>query len=325
VLAERSEGPLVSLSGTSAPALTPSTQTLSGTVGSAITPSSAPTPSGLGGTVSYAISPALPAGLTLNPSTGVISGTPSVAQTTAPFTLTGTGASSGTATSTLSLGIENGPALTPTFGTPAATANGYTVAISNDDPAYTWSATTTAGSVSLSGGLVTVTGLTSGASATVTLFSSRSDYYNGSATVSGTAAVAAVLTPATQTLSGTVGSALTASSALSASGFSGAVSYAISPALPTGLSLNTSTGVVSGTPTAAQSATSYTLTGTGATSGTATTSLSITVAPGAALNPTFGTPTPTANGYTVGISNYDANSEVFKVVVASMVNAKPLV
>lgn len=85
------------------------------------------------------------------------------------------------------------------------------------------------------------------------------------------------LSPSTQTMNGAVGTALTSSTALTASGFSGAVTYSISPTLPSGLSLNTSTGVISGTPLAAQSATTYTITGAGATSGSATSSVSITV------------------------------------------------
>jgi hypothetical protein len=67
------------------------------------------------------------------------------------------------------------------------------------------------------------------------------------------------------------------SAALSATGFSGTVSYAIAPALPTGLSLDSSTGVISGTPTAPQALTSYVMTGTGATSGSATAGVSIAI------------------------------------------------
>ena len=57
-------------------------------------------------------------------------------------------------------------------------------------------------------------------------------------------------------------------------------SYSIAPALPSGLSFSSSTGLISGTPTATQSATSYTVTATnsGGTS-TATFSLAITNAP----------------------------------------------
>lgn len=52
-----------------------------------------------------------------------------------------------------------------------------------------------------------------------------------------------------------------------------AASYTISPALPTGLSFNTNTGVISGTPTAASAATTYTITaiGTNASQTSATT------------------------------------------------------
>ncbi|MEI7786855.1 MAG: putative Ig domain-containing protein, partial [Betaproteobacteria bacterium] len=92
-----------------------------------------------------------------------------------------------------------------------------------------------------------------------------------------TVAAAPSLAPTSQTVSGQVNAALTATSAISASNFTGAPTYSISPALPAGLSLNTGTGEISGTPTASQSATTHTLT---ATSGaqTATASISLTVA-----------------------------------------------
>ena len=53
-------------------------------------------------------------------------------------------------------------------------------------------------------------------------------------------------------------------------------SYAISPAAPTGLTFNTTTGQLSGTPTSTQSATTYTITGTNA-SGSASQSFTLTV------------------------------------------------
>ena len=54
-------------------------------------------------------------------------------------------------------------------------------------------------------------------------------------------------------------------------------SYAVSPSLPAGLSLDTKTGIISGTPTTVTAAASYTVTATNAT-GSTTASLSITVA-----------------------------------------------
>ena len=77
--------------------------------------------------------------------------------------------------------------LIPTFGTPSATMDGFTAQVSNYDANYTWAANTTAGAVNISGsGLLTVTGLTPGQSATVTVQTARgSGYVPGSAGVSG--------------------------------------------------------------------------------------------------------------------------------------------
>jgi hypothetical protein len=58
-------------------------------------------------------------------------------------------------------------------------------------------------------------------------------------------------------------------------------SYAISPAASAGLTFSTSTGQLSGTPTSAQSATTYTITATNAT-GSTTQTFTLTVSPGAA-------------------------------------------
>jgi hypothetical protein len=81
-----------------------------------------------------------------------------------------------------------GPALTATFGATASTTNGFTVQVSNYNADYAWTVTTTAGSANISNsGLVTVTGLTSGQSATVTVTATRTGYDNGSAQVNGSA------------------------------------------------------------------------------------------------------------------------------------------
>jgi sugar lactone lactonase YvrE len=66
------------------------------------------------------------------------------------------------------------------------------------------------------------------------------------------------------------------------------ISYSISPALPAGLSINSYTGIISGTPTACSPATNYTVTGNnGTNSGTAIVSITV--------NPTV----PTGTGATI--------------------------
>ena len=57
------------------------------------------------------------------------------------------------------------------------------------------------------------------------------------------------LSPASQTVNGNVGIAITATTAFTATNFSGGVVYSLDSDLPPGLSLDTDTGVISGTPT----------------------------------------------------------------------------
>ena len=79
-------------------------------------------------------------------------------------------------------------ALIPNFDVPIATADGFTVAVNNYDADYTWAASTNAGSASIdSNGLITVTGLNPGQSATVTVTTNRTGYASGTADVSGNA------------------------------------------------------------------------------------------------------------------------------------------
>jgi len=116
---------------------------------------------------------------------------------------------------------------TPEFGAPTATADGYTVSITNYSDDYTWATpTVSAGSVAVTSTVgatrvLTVTGLSPGASATITQNTTRSGYANGSATVTGTATTVAqtITRTSTSPTSPVVGAnytpAATASSGLS--------------------------------------------------------------------------------------------------------------
>jgi Putative Ig domain len=148
-------------------------------------------PTVIGAVTSYSVTPALPAGLSLDTVSGVVSGTPSTATAQAIYTITASN-SAGSTTFALSL----------TVNPPAPTGLSY------------------------------------------------------SSPVQLTVGVAApTLTP---TVTGIV------------------ASYAVTPALPAGLSLNTSSGEITGTPTVAVAKTSYTITATNVT-GSASFALSLAV------------------------------------------------
>ena len=75
---------------------------------------------------------------------------------------------------------------TPTFSTPTQTEDGFTVTITNYDPAYTYTFAATAGTVVVgANGVVTITGLEPGASATLTATATQAGHAIESATVTG--------------------------------------------------------------------------------------------------------------------------------------------
>ena len=91
--------------------------------------------------------------------------------------------------------------IVPTVTTSVSTATGFTFTISNYSSSYTYALTTTKGSVSRSTDDVTVTGLTAGDSAPVTIAVTRSNYKPGSKTVTGSATPAVTTTTAAPALS----------------------------------------------------------------------------------------------------------------------------
>jgi len=174
--------------------ITPATQEMTGKVGEVITPSAVYVDTLLPGEKTFSISPALPAGLSISSTTGVVSGTPSATLSRTEFTVTCT-----------------------------------------DDAIRV----------------------------TATIFIRI-------------AAATATIAPATQTVSGTTGVAIAPTTAYSDTEL-GAKTFSVSPALPSGLSLNSSTGVISGTPTLASASTTYTVTATdGILTATATVTITVT-------------------------------------------------
>ncbi len=213
----------------------------------------------------------LPAGLTLNPA-GVISGTPTASGTTA-ITIKLTDSTGASKTNTFTLTIVGvappppppSPLVAPTITTASLSggtvgvAYNQTLAASGGVPGYVWNLNT--GSNPLPEGLsMNSAGVISGtptAAATTTITVKVTDSASGTATKELTITVIA---PNDEPLvirrrvlpDGTVGTAY--NTTLTAIGGTGAITWSvISGSLPEGLSLNASTGVISGTPTTVQS------------------------------------------------------------------------
>lgn len=276
-----------------AASISPATQTVTGTVGTAITATAAFTDTEFTGTKTFSITPALPAGLSLNTLTGVISGTPTAGQaqrvhlitafdgsvfSTATVTITIAGTSAltpstqivvgrvGTAIAATTTFTVNGLAASRTFTITPALPGGLTM---NPTTGVISGWPTTA--VATTAYTVTATDGSTSATARVTM------------TILAIGATAPSIAPSAQTLSGVVGSAITPTRAFTDTGFGGVKVFSISPALPAGLTLNTATGVISGTPTAAQATATHTITAQdGSVSATATVTVTIT---GAAVTP----------------------------------------
>lgn len=270
-----------------APSISPATQTVTATVGTAITATTAYTDAEFTRTKSFSIVPSLPAGLSFNATTGVVSGTPTAAQARTVHTVT---ASDGVvaATATITLTVTGSTALSPTpqvvmarVGTAITATTAYTVTGLGTSRTFTVSPTLPAG-LAIASATGVISGTPTATSATTAYTVTASDGTSSatarvSITVLAVGATAPSITPATQTVTGSVGTAITPTRSFSDTDFGGVKEFSISPALPAGLVLNTVTGIISGTPTAAQAAATHTITAQdGSVSATATVTVTIT-------------------------------------------------
>jgi len=229
----------------------------------------------------------LPPGLVLDGVFGRISGTPT-ASGTFPFELMVTDNNANTATGTVSITIGGNIVITPAALPNAAfnTAYSQTLTATGGQAPYNWAVT--AGSLPVGLTLGASTGIISGTptlpgSATFTVTATDSNRITGQAAF--TLAVNGPVTITTTSLpDGTIGTAY--SQTLAATGGTTPYTWAVTTGtLPAGLTLAPSTGVISGTPTAAATS-SFTVTVTDAGKGTAKQALSIATATALTVTPT---------------------------------------
>jgi len=262
---------------TSAPTITVSPTTLSAaSVGVAY--SQTATASGGAAPYSYALTAgALPAGLSLNGSTGAITGTPT-AGGTFNFTVTATDANSYTGSRAYTLTVSAAtvtvsPSTLP--GATVATAYSQTILASGGTGSYTYAVTAgslPAGLTLSSNGTLSGTSTSGGVfnfTVTATDSSTGTGPYTGSRAYSLTiGSPTLTITPASGSLNGVAGTAYSRN--FTASGGTSPYTYGLvvnSGTMPAGLTWNGATGTLAGTPTTAGTV-SFTVTGTDSSTGT---------------------------------------------------------
>ncbi len=256
-----------------------------GTVGAAY--SQAVTASGGNGSFSYGVSAgSLPAGLSLNPSSGLLSGTPTTAATSS-FTVTATDGNGVTGSRAYSVTIAAGIAVNPATLPSASVGTPYTQAITATGGTGTYTFGVTAGalpaglSLNPSTGAITSTPTTA-ATSSVTITATDSNGATGSRSYTFTVNAGIAVNPAALPAA-TVGAPY--SQAVSATGGTGTYTYSVTAgSLPAGLTLNASTGVISGTPTGAATS-NFTVTATDGISATGSRAFSFVVNGAMAVNP----------------------------------------
>ena len=281
------------------------------TVGLSITPTIDVSPyvSGATGTVTYSSS-TLPAGITINPSTGVISGTPTTVTSagTATITVTDSDDASNPSTASISFGaisaamafIISSSIPTSVVGT-AITSIDVSTMVTGGTGTRTFSSSTLPAGLSISSaGLISGTPTTAGAGGTATITVTDSV----GATATSTISYGAITLPLTFTYSAsfdipasTVGVSITTIDvATGASG--GTTPYTFTATgLPAGISISTA-GVISGAPMTAGSAGTATITVAGSSPSTPA-SANITINYGiisAAPTPSISVTSPTISG-----------------------------
>ncbi len=237
-----------------------------------------------GGTTPYTwsiSSGVLPSGLTIGGSTGIISGNVSSTAVTQTFTVEVTDAGGLTGTKSFTLTVNAAPTIT-TGSLPAATKTGnysQSLAATGGTTPYTWSISSGGlpSGLTIGGSTGTISGTVSSTAVTETFTVQVSGANGASSTKSFTITVNAVPNITTTTLPAGTKTG-TYSQTLGVSGGTTPLTWSLaSGVLPTGLTLGSSSGVITGTISSAAVSETFTVQVTDANGVSDTQSLSITV------------------------------------------------
>jgi Putative Ig domain len=238
------------------------------------------TPTSTGGAAtSYTVVPTLPWGLTLDSTTGMISGIPTVPTAQANYTVTAYN-SGGSTSTTLTITVANGAPTNLTYSSNPATYTANEAIQGNIPRNAGGQATSYSLNLDLPSGLTmnTTTGVITGtptAAATASTYTITASNAFGSTTAMLSITVdnsAATMTYSPSTVVYTAGQTITPLQLTN----SVVGSYSVSPALPEGLSLDSGSGTITGTPSTITSTETYTVTAW-TVSGNAVAKVSITV------------------------------------------------
>ena len=239
------------------------------------------TPTVIGAPTGYGVSPALPNGITLNPTTGVIQGTPTTAAAAQNYIITATYAG-GTASFTINITVN--AASISYAGSPftfyvGSAVSGATPTLSGTAVSYSISPSVSAG-LTFSTSTGSITGTPTAPSANPTGGYTVTAYFNGGTQAStGITINVDGISYTGSPFTYYVGAAITALTPTTI-GTPNTNGYSITPNITTntGLSFSASTGVISGTPTASNGPTTYTISAVYPSGNQPSVNISITVA-----------------------------------------------
>jgi PKD repeat protein len=269
---------------------------------------------------SYHISPALPAGVSLDSITGTISGTPSQLMPLTLYTITGSN-SGGSANAIFSLTVKSIAPSTLKYSDSNMVAT-RTISNINSNPIYVGDSITLFNinpSLPMGVNLDSITGKISGIP---TVLSPLTTYTitgtnSGGTTNATIKLIVKAIAPNAMSYAPSLVIATNGLTNISSSpSYTGdsITSFSIAPAFPSGISLNTSTGLISGIPSVVSAQTLYTITGSN-TGGSTNATFTLTVNKGTGINETDLVSTAIYPNPSTGIVNISSNQAIENIEV----------